>query len=286
MSLRTWSPVLCALLLWGCKVHTTDLISAAPDTAAPRDAGRDAALRDAAARDAQTAVPDTGAAVPDAGPPTSCQGNMACACDNGLDDDGDGLVDGLDPECTGARDNDERTFATGADEPRSGCLDCFFDSNAGWGDDGCSYPEECLEGRPPKLGGDMACSTCTASAQCQQLCLPSTPNGCDCFGCCEIRRDDGSRVDVALTKECSLEDLDDPKKCPRCVPNPSCKNDCGQCELCPGQTEADLPEVCKGSGADAGPSYACDEGSQPCSAAAPCAEVYYCQQGCCLPILM
>src|SRR5688572_6561790 len=36
-----------------------------------------------------------------------------CVCDNGLDDDEDGLIDGLDPECTGPFDNDEGTFATG-----------------------------------------------------------------------------------------------------------------------------------------------------------------------------
>ncbi len=30
-----------------------------------------------------------------------------------MDNDGDGLVDGFDPECTGPFDDDEATFATG-----------------------------------------------------------------------------------------------------------------------------------------------------------------------------
>src|SRR5689334_3514927 len=34
-------------------------------------------------------------------------------CSNCVDDDGDGRVDGDDPQCTGASDNDEATFATG-----------------------------------------------------------------------------------------------------------------------------------------------------------------------------
>src|SRR5262245_10911807 len=43
----------------------------------------------------------------------SACGSAGCACSNGIDDDGDGLVDGFDPECTGPLDNDEGSFATG-----------------------------------------------------------------------------------------------------------------------------------------------------------------------------
>jgi len=50
-----------------------------------------------------------------------------CACDNGLDDDEDGLVDGLDTECTGSFDNDEASFATGIPvTTKKKCLDCFL----------------------------------------------------------------------------------------------------------------------------------------------------------------
>src|SRR5260221_8786085 len=34
-------------------------------------------------------------------------------CSDGKDNDGDGLIDGFDPECTGPWDNDESPFATG-----------------------------------------------------------------------------------------------------------------------------------------------------------------------------
>src|SRR3569833_3508623 len=34
-------------------------------------------------------------------------------CSNCKDDDGDGLIDGFDPQCTGPFDNDEGSFATG-----------------------------------------------------------------------------------------------------------------------------------------------------------------------------
>ena len=40
-------------------------------------------------------------------------GSSPCACSDGLDNDGDGLVDGFDPECTSPFDNDEGSFATG-----------------------------------------------------------------------------------------------------------------------------------------------------------------------------
>ena len=40
-------------------------------------------------------------------------GGSGCACSDGKDNDGDGLIDGMDPECTGPLDNDEGSFATG-----------------------------------------------------------------------------------------------------------------------------------------------------------------------------
>ena len=44
---------------------------------------------------------------------THACGDVPCACSDGMDNDGDGLVDGFDPECTGPFDDDEATFATG-----------------------------------------------------------------------------------------------------------------------------------------------------------------------------
>jgi hypothetical protein len=64
-------------------------------------------------------------------------GAGGCACNNGLDDDGDGLIDAADPECVGAMDNDESSFATGmpGDNRDPKWQDCFFDGNSGAGDD-------------------------------------------------------------------------------------------------------------------------------------------------------
>src|SRR4051812_43315620 len=41
-----------------------------------------------------------------------CQVNPS-QCTDGIDNDGDGLIDGADPECSGPCDNDEGTFSTG-----------------------------------------------------------------------------------------------------------------------------------------------------------------------------
>ena len=41
------------------------------------------------------------------GPTTTAFGERVTACSNGLDDDGDGLVDGDDPGCNGRGDGSE-----------------------------------------------------------------------------------------------------------------------------------------------------------------------------------
>jgi hypothetical protein len=73
----------------------------------------------------------------DAGPGASalelCGG--PCGCSDGIDNDGDGTIDGFDLECTGPADNDEGTFATGisGDNVDPKWQDCFFDGNSGGG---------------------------------------------------------------------------------------------------------------------------------------------------------
>src|SRR5262245_57112088 len=55
-------------------------------------------------------------------------------CLDGLDNDGDGLIDYADPDCTSFGDNDESSFAirTGTDEEDFFCHpDCAFDTNPG-----------------------------------------------------------------------------------------------------------------------------------------------------------
>src|SRR6188508_1749626 len=66
----------------------------------------------------------------------------------GACDDGDDLIDGADPECTGSIDDDESSFETGipGDNKDDKWQDCFFDGNSGAGDDGCRWHTCCALG--------------------------------------------------------------------------------------------------------------------------------------------
>jgi hypothetical protein len=218
-------------------------------------------------------------------------------CSDGKDNDGDGLADGFDPECTGPGDNDESSFATGipGDNRDPKWQDCFFDGNSGAGDDRCRYATGCLT-------GDLAPTdkNCKLAQACIDFCAPLVPNGCDCFGCCSVQLPDGSSVDIETTSTCSLDKIDDPKACTKCVKSVACGNTCGHCELCPGKTVADLPADCTptmgsggagsgdtggapGSGTGGGPSYTCDNGEQVCGTGLPdCGINTYCSLGCCI----
>ncbi len=169
-----------------------------------------------------------------------CNGTP-CACSDGEDNDGDGLVDGLDSECTGPFDNDESTFATGipGDNSDPKWQDCFFDGNSGAGDDTCRYHTDCLTGDLPEDDPD-----CQISDTCKEFCAPLTPPGCDCFGCCEVQTEDGESLHIIVGETCSLSVIDDEEACPRCEPTSICNNECGECEICIGQSLEDLPESC------------------------------------------
>jgi hypothetical protein len=218
-------------------------------------------------------------------------------CNNGLDDDGDGFIDGFDPECTGPLDNDEGSFSTGipGDNRDPKWQDCFFDGNSGAGDDHCRYSTDCLTGALSQDDPD-----CAITEQCRNFCARLTPNGCDCFGCCTVRDVDGSEVDVTLGGTCSVATIQDADICHPCTKTMDCGNTCGECELCPGKTINDLPAHCSdtpdggtdggegGAPGDAGvppPPNTCDNGEQVCSADIPCPNNYYCSLGCCLPIV-
>ena len=176
--------------------------TAAPRREAPfRSAARRARRRSAArparpARHRSAAASGTTGSSGSAGSSTGgadwC-GTGGCICNNGLDDDGDGLIDGLDPECTGPLDNDEGTFSTGipGDNRDPKWQDCFFDGNSGAGDDRCRYATECLYGTLSQDDPD-----CETSQACIDYCRRLTPNGCDCFGCCTVqeRRRDRNRT--------------------------------------------------------------------------------------------
>ena len=245
--------------------------------------------------------------VPSGTDKTADCGGSGCQCNNGVDDDGDGLIDGFDPECVGPYDNDEGTFATGipGDNQDPKWQDCFFDGNSGAGDDGCRYSTKCLTGELEPTDPD-----CTVTEACIEYCVPLTPNGCDCFGCCGVTDDEGVVHFVYATGACSVETLDDPEVCVVCTPSDQCDNECGECELCPGMTPEDLPPSCSsppddgagGAGGTPGaagagntppaagaggespdiPVYACDNGMPVCALDLPCADTQYCMNGCCM----
>jgi hypothetical protein len=263
------------LLLVACSEVTTSL-------AKDKDAlKRDDASALGAPHDASV---DATALASDAATQSAVQcGDHVCACSDGRDNDGDALSDGFDPECTGPFDDDEASFATGAPVSGGRCRDCFWDNNAGPGDDDCRYPAECLQSQ--LATGKGACASCQVSQFCVNHCGMRTPNGCDCFGCCQVTRGDGSTKLVALNDACSLAKLDDEQACPQCVQSPSCLNPCGHCELCPGRTPKDLPADCGASGTEPGRRYVCDEGQPVCSATTGCPPGAYCQLGCCLYVV-
>ena len=248
-------------------------------------------------------------------------GTGPCGCSNGIDDDMDGVTDLADPECVSSWDNDEGSFATGisGDNRDDACQDCFFDGNSGSGNDGCYLPSSCLS-MGNASSGRGRCSSCEQTDQCKKFCKAYTPNGCDCFGCCTVRLANGSNVNVALGNGCNI-DGNTVTGCNTCVPNDSCRNECGKCELCPGKTVADLPAECfqtpppadAGTGNDAGtgtgedsgtppvddagttppppppPVYACEDGATVCGAGLPaCPTGSACEFGCCvlIPIIL
>jgi hypothetical protein len=221
-------------------------------------------------------------------------GDAGCACSNGVDDDGDGLADGFDPECTGPLDHDETSFETGipGDNVDPKWQDCFFDGNSGAGDDGCRYSTQCLTGELEQDDAD-----CSVTKGCLDYCKQLTPNGCDCFGCCTVFKTDGTPLDVTIGSSCSMDKIDDEKACPRCEKSVECGNDCGECELCLGKTVEDLPASCQPVPPEDGgtyppdspppPIYTCDGNQVVCTTNADCPQdtPYYCQLGCCLPVI-
>jgi hypothetical protein len=205
--------------------------------------------------------------------PTPCADRFY-ACGDCLDNDADGRVDTADPECLGACDDEEELLSTGIPgQNQSQCrMDCYFDNDSGGGNDQCQWDHRCdplsvAPDFPPS--GDDACaydpafivdtSTCgeAESSQpqpCLDVCLTLTPNGCDCFGCCEIPRDSGQFVwignEVDGVGTCELALLSDSSACPPCTPVSGCQNPCEGCERCIGE---EAPTTACAPGGDGGP---------------------------------
>jgi len=204
-------------------------------------------------------------------------GTAACACSNGIDDDGDGKIDGFDEECTGAIDDDEGSFATGipGDNRDPKWQDCFFDGNSGHGDDRCRYPTECLTGEL-SLDDDA----CAVTQACRDNCQPRTPKGCDCFGCCAVPVPGGGEVNVLLTDTCSAEKIGDTEACPVCVPSTECVD--------APPSDPDPSDPGDPSTPDAGNPDPIDpecNGRIQCDEAGGCPVGNFCSQGCCLVII-
>ena len=232
---------------------------------------------------------------------TACQGKVY-QCGNCLDDDGDQLLDSDDPDCTGPCDNTEDSYFGGIPgQNNAPCReDCYFDQDTGAGNDHCYWDQECdplavAPTYPPS--GDARCSyspgatvpgsgsTCeelsaTQASACLSYCLPITPNGCDCFGCCELPADSGNFVWIGAAQQnvgtCDAAHVADPSACPPCTRVESCFNACSACEVCVGRS---APAAgCTTPGADR-----CLAGAAACGqpGEADCPMGYYCVTGCC-----
>jgi hypothetical protein len=214
-----------------------------------------------------------------------CNGKVY-ECGNCDDDDGDGRIDAEDPECTGPCDNVESSLSVGLPgESSVACQqDCYFDSGNGAGAGDCRFSQRCdplaiAPDYPPTGESDCAydesakipgtsetCSDLRAAqpAGCLETCGPLTPNGCDCFGCCELPAGGGAYVWL----ETSLP----------CTPVEICLNHCDPCEVCVGRPEP-LPS-CGDTGGSA-----CSTAYRPCGGADEerCLAGAYCITGCCIP---
>jgi hypothetical protein len=238
-----------------------------------------------------------------------CQGKVY-QCGDLLDNDGDGLVDAQDPDCLGPCDNTEESYYGGIPgQNNAPCRqDCYFDQDTGPGNDECYWNHQCdkravapafppsgdgkcfFDAQAKTAGTNASCAQLEAAqpAQCASYCGPLTPNGCDCFGCCELPAGGGNFVwlgsTVSNVGSCDRASLSDPEKCKPCTPVPSCLNDCAECELCIGK-EA-LPAKCTpptDAGTDAGSVDQCPPGIQVCGLAGQpaCPPGAYCITGCC-----
>lgn len=293
-------------------------------------------------------LPDTGTPAVDTGTPgpdgngfdvgpggcfqAFCQTHLY-QCGNCTDDDGDGLVDALDPDCLGPCGNNEAGF-----NPMipgislTNCsADCFYDQDGGGGNDGCTYDYRCdmlsPDVNPGGPGGLTRCaydaaqaantSVCppTQTAMCHDVCGPLTPNGCDCFGCCEITPGSGDYVFVGSNPDaghdaCSRDTLTDPASCRPCTPVADCLNTCEHCELCFGRdtlpadcfpstdaavppNDANIPDAPYPDGGhpdayvppvDSSVPMRCPAGVQPCGLPSDpiCPAGQFCITGCCI----
>jgi hypothetical protein len=227
--------------------------------------------------------------------PTACQGQIYL-CGNCIDDDGDCGIDSLDDDCWGPCHNNESGWSgeVPGQQNQSECtaMDCYFDQNSGSGNDGCYWSHACDPLEPTGCTYDPNNNIPGTNSSCDQLqmmqpmecldyCAPLVPNGCDCFGCCEITVGLETLTvylgtyDVDGNGTCNLEAAEDPALCDPCTQVDACLNTCEMCELCLGQEE--LPPECE--------EQECPAGLQACGLPGqdPCPMGQACVTGCCVP---
>jgi hypothetical protein len=258
----------------------------------------------------------TGTYTGSGGAPTSiaeCQGHVY-QCGDLIDNDMDGLIDSQDPDCLGPCDNTEDSYFGGIPGQNAApCkMDCYFDQDTGSGNDDCYWSHKCDPNSQapnyyPEPSNGSACEydlnasipgtnqgcddlDMTQSQACLDYCGPLTPNGCDCFGCCELPAGGGEFVWLGSTgvnddTVCTADNISDPTICHPCKPVVACMNDCDPCELCIGKTE--LPPECfdPDGGGGGGPPQDCPNEWQACGLQGqdPCPQNSYCLTGCCVP---
>ena len=212
--------------------------------------------------------------------PVECGGKIY-ECGDAMDNDGDGAIDGGDKECTSPCDDSESSFQTNLPGQNLDCNnDCYWDDDSGVGNDKCEYDLQCDPLNPGELIGcefQMECPP-EVPQTCLDVCSDLVPNGCDCFGCCQVDTGNGVvSIFLGSSPDCSLQNLD---ACGKCTFQASCNNVCEpeKCEVCFGEDAP--PENCDMPG--------CDGDKQPCTVdmngVSNCAEGFFCSTGCCQPI--
>jgi hypothetical protein len=230
--------------------------------------------------------------------PVLCAGK-SLECNDCIDNDMDGESDSHDPECLGPCDNTEGSgleSGVGGTSGTSCGVDCYFDFGNGPGNDECLWDHRCdsLEPEVPtcpydsSMVGSKDCPA-TQDQTCADVCLPFTPNGCDCFGCCELSNAGPGGVgprnvwigamDNDKNSTCTLADRADPAKCPTCTPVTNCYNPCAQCEVCIGGHTPDP---------SCDPTQQCPTGYQACGLTGQpeCPTDTYCVSGCCQSVVL
>jgi hypothetical protein len=223
-------------------------------------------------------------------------------CGDCDDNDLDGSTDADDSECLGPCDNTEDSYYPNIPGQDGGScrLDCYFDPGSGTNDQCYSSfrcdPYSIEPDYPPS--GEAACAydptanipgtnaSCaelyeTQSDSCHSECDPLVPNGCDCFGCCELPAGSDQFVWIGSTEDgagsCTEATVHDPAACHPCTPMPSCINPCDDCEVCAGRQTPS--ENCT-----SGESGQCPTGRAACGLPGQpsCSPGQYCITGCCV----